>query len=107
MLKESMDHARDDMDARNLREQQVEAERVIEALEVALAADGDALLSAEERAGLEQGMDTLREVKQGNDEKAIKKAIDALNSKSTEFAARRMNASIQQALSGQDLDKFE
>jgi len=107
MLKESMDHARDDMHARNLREQQVEAERVIEALEVALAADGDTLLSTEERADLEQGMARLAELKQGSDEKAIKQAIDALNGKSTEFAARRMNASIQKALSGQDLEKFE
>ncbi len=107
MLKDSMDHARDDMDARNLREQQVEADRVIEALEVALAADGETLLSVEERADLEQGMNALREVKQGNDEKAIKQAIDRLNGKSTEFAARRMNASIQEALSGQDLEKFE
>ncbi len=107
MLKDSMDHARDDMDARNLREQQVEAERVLEALEVALAADGDTLLSPEERGDLEQGMAVLREVKQDSDEKAIKRAIDALNAKSTEFAARRMNASIQKALSGQDLEKFE
>jgi molecular chaperone HscA len=107
MLQDSMEHARDDMDARNLREQQVEAERVIEALEVALAADGDTLLSAEERAALEQGMAVLRDVKRGDDEKAIKQAIDALNAKSTEFAARRMNASIQKALSGQDLGKFE
>jgi len=107
MLRDSMDHARDDMDARNLREQQVEAERVIEALEVALAADGDTLLSSEERADLEQGMAVLSELKQGNDSKAIKRAIDSLNGKSTEFAARRMNASIQKALSGQDLEKFE
>lgn len=107
MLKESMDHASDDMAARALREQQVEAERVIEALEVALAADGDALLSAEERSELEQGMAQLAGIKQGNDSKAIKRAIDSLNGKSTEFAARRMNASIQKALSGQDLEKFE
>lgn len=107
MLKESMEHARDDMDARNLREQQVEAERVIEALEGALAADGDKLLSAEERARLESGIAELRQLAQGSDEKAIKRAIDALNAESSEFAARRMNASIQQALAGQELDKFE
>lgn len=107
MLKDSMDHARDDMDARTLREQQVEAERVIEALEVALAADGDTLLSAEERADLEQGMARLAEIKAGSDSKAIKQAVDRLNASSTEFAARRMNASIQKALSGQDLEKFE
>jgi molecular chaperone HscA len=107
MLKESMDHARDDMDARNLREQQVEAERVIEALEVALAADGDTLLNAGERAELELGMARLAEIMQGSNSKAIKQAIDSLNGNSTEFAARRMNASIQKALAGQDLEKFE
>jgi molecular chaperone HscA len=95
------------MDARNLREQQVEADRVIDALEVALEADGDRLLSAEERASLEEGMANLREVAKGSDEKAIKRAIDKLNSESSEFAARRMNASIQKALAGQELDKFE
>lgn len=107
MLQDSMAHARDDMDARNLREQQVEAERVIEALEVALAADGERLLSADERAGLEQSMAGLRELMQGSDSKAIKRALDKLNTESSEFAARRMNASIQQALAGQELDKFE
>jgi molecular chaperone HscA len=107
MLKESMDHARDDKYARSLREQLVEAERVLEALEVALAADGDTLLSAEERADLEQGMARLREVKEACDSKAIKQAIDDLNARSTEFAARRMNASIQKALSGQNLETFD
>jgi molecular chaperone HscA len=107
MLKESMDHARDDKYARSLREQLVEAERVLEALEVALAADGDTLLSAEERADLEQGMARLREVKEACDGKAIKQAIDDLNARSTEFAARRMNASIQKALSGQNLETFD
>jgi molecular chaperone HscA len=107
MLKESMDHARDDKYARSLREQLVEAERVLEALEVALAADGDTLLSAAERADLEQGMARLREVKEACDGKAIKQAIDDLNARSTEFAARRMNASIQKALSGQNLETFD
>ena len=53
MLRDSMDHARDDMVARQLREEQVEAERVIEALLAALAADGEALLSGDERTQLE------------------------------------------------------
>ena len=107
MLQDSMAHARDDMDARNLREQQVEAERVIEALEVALAADGERLLSADERAVLERSMAELREQMQGSDSRAIKRALEKLNAESSEFAARRMNASIQQALAGQELDKFE
>ncbi len=107
MLRDSMAHARDDMDARNLREQQVEADRVLEALEAALAADGERLLSAEERAALEQGMAVLRELKLGSDEKAIKRAIEKLNDDSGEFAARRMDDGIRKALSGRQLDSLE
>ncbi len=107
MLQDSMSHAREDMDVRNLREQQVEADRVIDALKVALAADGDKLLSAEERAVLEASMDKVRKLAVGKDEKALKAGIRELNANSTEFASRRMNASIQQALSGHQLDDFE
>jgi molecular chaperone HscA len=52
-------------------------------------------------------MARLREVKEACDGKAIKQAIDDLNARSTEFAARRMNASIQKALSGQNLETFD
>lgn len=107
MLQDSMSHAREDMDARNLREQQVEAERVIEALEVALAADGDTLLSSEERAVLEGSMQKVRELTAGSDYKELKAGISELNANSTEFAARRMNASIKLALSGHQLDDFD
>ncbi len=107
MLRDSMAHARDDMDARNLREQQVEADRVLEALEAALAADGERLLSADERTALEQGMAELRELKQGSDEKAIKRAIEKLNSESGDFAARRMDDGIRKALTGRELDSLE
>jgi len=107
MLKESMDHAREDMDLRQLREQQVEADRVIDALRVALAKDGVALLSDEERAEIQRGMDAvIQAATHSKDYKAVKSAIDALNRGTTEFAARRMNASIQQALSGQKVDDF-
>jgi molecular chaperone HscA len=107
MLRDSMSHAREDMDARNLREQQVEAERVLEALEAALAADGKTLLSDEERAVLEASMQRVRELATGSDYKALKAGIGQLNANSTEFASRRMNASIQLALSGRQLDDFK
>ncbi|MCW8829192.1 MAG: Fe-S protein assembly chaperone HscA [Gammaproteobacteria bacterium] len=107
MLQDSMTHAREDMDARNLRELQVEAERVIEALEVALQADGERLLSVDERSRLERMMSDLGELIQDGAGKELKRAIDKLNAESSEFAARRMNASIQKALAGQELDKFE
>ena len=107
MLQDSMSHAREDMDARNLREQQVEADRVLDALKVALAADGDTLLSKEEREGLEGLMVKVQKLAVGKDEKALKAGIKELNANSTEFASRRMNKSIQQALSGHQLDDFE
>jgi molecular chaperone HscA len=49
----------------------------------------------------------LQQVRQGNDHRAIKKAIDALNTATTEFAARRMNKTIKQALAGHQLNEFE
>jgi molecular chaperone HscA len=107
MLRESLDHAEDDVDARNLREQQVEADRVLEALEAALVADGEALLSAEERESLRASMAQLHSVREGSDHRAIKKAIEKLNSESGEFAARRMNANIRKALSGHKVEEFD
>ena len=107
MLRDSMAHAKEDVEARNLREQQVEANRVLEALQVALAADGDNLLSAQERTVLEAGMTQLQELMQGTDHRAIKKAIEQLNQDSMEYAGRRMNQSIQKAMAGHKLDEFE
>jgi molecular chaperone HscA len=107
MLRDSMSHAHEDMDARTLREQQVEADRVIEALDNALAADGDKLLSQAERALLEKDMDKVRAVRTGSDHRAIKRSVEALNRASSEFAARRMNASIQKALAGRSIDEVE
>jgi len=107
MIKDSMEHARDDMDARNLREQQVEADRVIDALQVALTADGDKLLNSEERAEIDGAVTNVTEVRSGDDWQKLKEAVAALNRSTTEFAARRMNASIQSALAGQSLDSLD
>jgi len=107
MIKDSMEHARDDMDARNLREQQVETDRVVDALQVALDADGDKLLSTEERAAIEREIAKVIEARDGDDWQKLKEAVAALNRATTEFAARRMNASIQSALAGQSLDSLE
>lgn len=106
MLRDSMTHAREDVDARNLREQQVEAERVLEALQVALVTDGDKFLSPQERSVLEQGMAHLGELMQGKDHHAIKQAIEQLNQDSMEYAGRRMNQSIQNAMAGHKLEEF-
>ena len=107
MIKDSMDHARDDMDARNLREQQVEADRVIEALQMALDQDGDRLLKSEERLVIDQALQQVTEKREGARWQELKDSVKQLNLATTEFAARRMNASIQQALSGKDLNTLD
>jgi len=107
MLRESFDHAKEDMEARKLREQQVEAERVIEALSAALADDGDALLSAEERATVEAALQNLSETNRNGDYGAIKAAVDALEKTCEFYVERRMNASVRKAMSGHSVEEFE
>ncbi len=105
MIRASMSHAKGDMAARMLREQQVEADRVIEALSSALAVDGE-LLDDDERARLDAAMAELREARAGTDTDAIEAAIKKVDAASDEFAARRMDKSIRKALSGQRVDQL-
>jgi molecular chaperone HscA len=107
MLRESMRHARDDMEARRLREQQVEADRSIEALEAALQSDGDALLTAEERAQLLAARDQLRTLRQSTDAGAIEHGIKALEKAAESYVERRMNASIRAAMAGHRIEDFK
>ncbi|MEO1767599.1 Fe-S protein assembly chaperone HscA [Thiobacter aerophilum] len=103
MLAASRDHASDDMLVRALREQQVEGQRILEAVQSALAEDGATLLNDQERAAIEAAMERLRRTLEGEDHRAIKSAIEALNKATEGFAARRMDASIRKALAGQKL----
>jgi len=106
MLRDSMEYAAEDRDARRLREQQVEAERVLEALQSALAADGDSLLDAQERSAIDAAAAGLAEQRQGGDYRAIKKAIEAVEKASSAYVERRMNSSIHDAMAGHRVDEF-
>ncbi|HEC19740.1 MAG TPA: Fe-S protein assembly chaperone HscA [Gammaproteobacteria bacterium] len=105
MLRDSMSHAEEDVAARMLREQQVEADRILESVESAIAADGE-LLTADERTAIDAALKDLHEKRNGTDPRQIKQAIEALNRASTDFAARRMDASIQAAMTGHKVDEF-
>ena len=105
MLRESMEFAEKDVQARMLVEQKVEADRVLESLRQALRKDGNALLSAEELAAIDAAVQNLVNVQQGSDPDAIKVAITALDETTSEFAARRMDASIRQVLQGHKIDE--
>ena len=107
MLSESFEHAEEDMHARNLAEQQVEADRVVEALQSALAKDGDELLSDQEKTRIEQAKNNLISAKQGNDSEKIKLAIKDLEGECEEFIARRMNRSVQNMMQGHRIEEFE
>jgi molecular chaperone HscA len=107
MLQDSYQHAREDMQARALREQQVDAARMIEDINTALTKDGRQLLSEQEYSCLVVAVDELAVSAKGTDHRAIARHIEALGKASEDFAARRMNASIKIALAGHSLDEFD
>jgi molecular chaperone HscA len=107
MLQDSAQHARDDMMARALRELQTEAAQLLEAVGNALQQDGDTLLDAASQSLIRSSMDGLRAVLEDDDQQAIKRAVEALNLASTEFAQRRMDQSVKSALTGHKLSDLE
>ncbi len=107
MLRASMNHAQDDMQARRLREQQVEADRVLEALRAALQQDAERFLNADERRAIDEAAQTLSQARAGDDSKAIKAAIERLETVSAVYVERRMNANIQKAMTGHAVDEFK
>ena len=106
MLKSSFGSAEQDKQARALREAIVDAERLIEAINAALAQDGH-LLSADEKTAIQAQVSALDATRQGGDKDSIIQAVEALNHATEGFAARRMDASVKQAFAGQDLHKLE
>jgi molecular chaperone HscA len=106
MIKASFSHAAADKDARALREMQVEADRMMESVNAALQVDGH-LLDEQELRDIQSALEALLQVAQGADEYAIKVEIDRVSHLTEAFAARRMNASIKQALAGHNVNEFE
>ncbi|MCR0996728.1 Fe-S protein assembly chaperone HscA [Serratia rubidaea] len=104
MIKDSMAHAQSDVGARMLAEQRVEAARVLESLQGALASDA-ALLEAQERQAIDAAMAALQQAVQGDKPAAIEAAIKTLDATTQDFAARRMDASIRRALAGHSVDE--
>jgi molecular chaperone HscA len=98
-----MEHAKDDAMARALREAQVEAERMIEATEAALAEDAH-LLNEAEITRITATIAKLKELAQGDNRRQINIAMDDLGFETQEFAHRRMDQSIKKVLSGRKVD---
>jgi molecular chaperone HscA len=104
MIKDSMANAQGDIGARMLAEQRVDASRVLESLQGALASDA-ALLSDEESQAINTAVENLQQTMQGTDPAAIEAAIKAVDATTQDFAARRMDASIRRALAGHSVDE--
>ncbi len=102
MLRDSVEHAREDMQRRALQESRVEGERLADAVRAALESDAS-LLESGERAEIELRLGELEKALQGDDHRAIKRASEVLNRATEEFAARRMDAGVRRALSGQKI----
>ena len=106
MLRDSIEHAEDDMYSRSLREQQVEADRVIEALDSALAADGDQLLSEVEKKSIDAARQHLLEVRSGDSVDDIEASIKQLEAVCEDYVARRMNSNIKSAMQGHSIEEY-
>jgi len=102
MLRDSFEHANEDMHARALAEHRVDGERLIEATRSALQADVS-LLHPGEIQIIEKAIETLQNLLPTTDHRAIKKAADALNRATEEFAARRMDAGVRRVLAGRKI----
>ncbi|OCA54761.1 Fe-S protein assembly chaperone HscA [Photorhabdus namnaonensis] len=105
MIKDSMANAQEDLSARKLAEQKVEAARVLESVTSALEKDAD-LLNEQEQAAIDAAVETLITSVQGNDPEIIENAIKQLDKQTQEFAARRMDSSIRRALAGHSVDEI-
>ncbi|MDR2450526.1 MAG: Fe-S protein assembly chaperone HscA [Candidatus Accumulibacter sp.] len=105
MLKDSLTHSKDDALRRALKEAQVEAQRLIEAVRSAVKSDRD-LLSDERYAAVETAVARLQAVSLGEDRRRIAQAIDELEAETRDFAARRMDKSIRQAMAGKRIEEI-
>lgn len=107
MLQDSFSHAGDDKAARALRELQVEAQRLVEAVQAALQVDGERLLDAEERMVIELQVQELIELMGGADGHAIERQTKHLSQVTDAFAARRLDSTVKAALAGRNLNEIE
>ncbi len=106
MLRDSYEHAREDMHARALNEHRVDAQRLLDATRSGLAEDGS-LLNSDEIKTIQKKIENLEKILATSDPRSIKVASDALNRATEEFAARRMNAGVRRALAGKNVASFD
>ncbi len=103
MLESSHANAKADMKIRALKEAQIEAIQLIDAITNAIAKDGN-LLSAAERQNLENSVNALGDAVSSENSQRIHEKTAQLNKLSGDFAAKRMDLHISKALKGESID---
>lgn len=107
MLKDAFSHAHEDMQLRRLKEEQLAALRLLEALDNALQEDAEALLSEDEVHVILQARDEVDRLSRlSQDPDAIKKGIARLEAAAEVFVARRMNTSIRKVIAGHHINEY-
>jgi molecular chaperone HscA len=106
MLRDSLEHARDDMERRLLTEAVVEARRGMLAVKSALAADGD-LLSDDERQAIDAAIDGVERAIASADRDGVTEAVEGLEAATKGFAEKRMDRGIRQALAGISVERLD
>jgi molecular chaperone HscA len=106
MLQDSFSHAADDMQARALREELVDARRLLEAIEVAILEDGHLLQEDEKEIILRKAQALQELVQTASDAQLVRKSVESLSKATDDFAARRMNESIKKALAGKKVEEI-
>ncbi len=106
MLLDSFDHAEEDVKARLLTEQRVEAERIAAAARAAMA-DSPELLTPEDQTAIDAALAALASAREGTNHLAIRAAVEELDAASKEFAGRRMNGAFERGLRGKDVEVVE
>jgi len=106
MLQDSFSHAADDVQARALREELVDAKRLVEAVEAALAEDKH-LLEEDELDVIHRKLIALKDlIETAKDTQVLRRSLESLSKATDDFAARRMNESIKKALSGKKIEEI-
>ncbi len=107
MLRDSFEFAEQDVELRQLREEQVEADREIAALEAALAADGDQLLTHAERTAIDTELEALKVQRLEGTSQSIRTAIENVERACADYVARRMDSNIKKAMAGHNVQDFK
>jgi len=107
MLLDAYEHGEEDIRARRLLEERVDATRITQALEAALHKDGALITDEEERLDIEGSLQRLKRAVAGDDPDEIHRRTEDLDLASKAFAGRRMDRSMAQALSGRSAGELE